>query len=680
METSAKKAERVGAAAPTVERRRVIIENVRPQVDCGRFPAKRELDDEVVVEADVFTDGHDLVSCRILYRPDGARTWRAVPMRPLGNDRWRASFRPDRLGRYLFTVQGWVDAFASWRRDLEKRVAAGQDVDIDLRIGADILDRTAARAAAQDRRSLELAAETLRGPRLQPERIRYALDSRLLALEQRHPDLEHATPLGTELAVVIDPPRARFSAWYELFPRSTSTVPGRHGTLRDTEARLDYVAAMGFDVLYLSPIHPIGTSRRKGPNNAEIGGPDDPGSPWGIGSAEGGHTAVHPQLGTVEDLRSLVERARARGIEVALDIAFQASPDHPWVLEHPEWFRSRPDGTIQYAENPPKKYQDIYPFDFETGDWQALWRGLERVFLFWIEQGVRTFRVDNPHTKPFAFWEWVIGRLKAKHPDLVLLSEAFTRPRVMERLAKLGFTQSYTYFAWRNEKWEIEQYLTELTRTAAADFFRPNFWPNTPDILTEYLQTGGRPAFVARLVLAATLAASYGIYGPAFELLEHRPRDPGSEEYLDSEKYQLREWDLDRPDSLREFIARVNAIRRQHPALQRNDTLRFHTIANDRIVAYTKRHPPAHGPGDAAADLVLVTVNLDPVNTQSGWVDLPLLDFGVDPERPFEVHDLLSDARYTWTGYWNYVELDPHVVPAHIFHVTQEGTLPVDKG
>ncbi len=615
-----------------------------------------------MVEADIFAHGHDEISCHLLWRFETARGWRTATMEPLGNDRWRGGFPAERLGRYLFTIEAWPDAFKSWHRDLRKRLDAGQNVDMDLLIGARIIEETAERARGQDRKVLELAAERLAGSLTADEKIRIALDERLAAIVARAPDLAPATTYPRRLALVVDPARARFSTWYELFPRSTSGEPGRHGTFRDTEARLEYVAALGFDVLYLPPIHPIGTTMRKGPNNVMVATRDDPGSPWAIGSAEGGHKDVHPQLGTLADFRSLVERARAMGIEVALDIALQASPDHPWVREHPDWFRTRPDGSIQFAENPPKKYEDIYPFDFDGSDSKELWREIESVFEFWIEQGVRTFRVDNPHTKPFAFWQWLTARLKARHPDLVLLSEAFTRPRVMYRLAKLGFTQSYTYFAWRNGKYELMQYLQELTAPPIADYFRPNFWPNTPDILTEYLQTGGRPAYMIRLVLAATLAASYGIYGPAFELLEHRPREHGSEEYLDSEKYQIRVWNLDRADSLASFVARVNHIRHENPALHSNHTLRFHRIDNDRLLAYSKQ---------AVDNLIVVTVNLDPRHTQAGWVELPLGDFGIDGSRPFEVQDLLSDARYTWHGARNYVELNPYVVPAHIFRVSQ---------
>jgi len=650
----------------------VIIEGVKPEIDCGRFPIKRTIGEEVVVEADVFTDGHDAVACRLLWKHRSGRSWREAPMEPLGNDRWRASFSVEQLGRYKYTLDAWVDAFGTWRNDLRKRIAAEQDVSVDLLIGAKLVAAAAERARGRDRATLRQAAEHLADETADiTARASYAIDEALATIALRYPDRTYGTAYDRILEVVVDPEIAGFSAWYELFPRSASPEPGRHGTLRDVEARLPYVKELGFDVLYLPPIHPIGESRRKGPNNTPDGGPDAVGSPWGIGSKHGGHKSVHPELGTLEDVRRLAAKAREMGIELALDIAFQASPDHPYVQEHEEWFRKRPDGTIQYAENPPKKYQDIYPFDFDSESWAALWRELESVFLFWIEQGVRVFRVDNPHTKPFPFWEWVIARIKAKHPDVVLLSEAFTRPRIMYRLAKLGFTQSYTYFAWRNERRELEDYLEELTQTDVVEFFRPNFWPNTPDILTEFLQTGGRPAFILRVVLAGTLSSNYGIYGPAFELMEHVPREPGSEEYLDSEKYQLRTWDLDRPDSLRHVIARLNRIRRENPALHGNRSLRFCKVDNPQIIAYTK-----HTAG--LENIILTAVNLDPRNTHSGWVEVPFWELGIDQDETYDVHDLLSDAHYTWRGAWNYVQLNPHVMPAHILRIQLPVRAPAD--
>jgi starch synthase (maltosyl-transferring) len=490
-----------------------------------------------------------------------------------------------------------------------------------------------------------------------------ALGPELATLMEEQPDRRWETAWSPDLEVVVDPVHARFSSWYELFPRSASPDPGRPGTLRDVIDRLDYVAGLGFDVLYLPPIHPIGRTFRKGPNDVMSASPGDPGVPWAIGGPEGGHDAVHPELGSLRDVDALVAAAAARGIRVALDIAFQASPDHPFVREHPEWFRARPDGTIQYAENPPKKYQDIYPFDFESEEWRELWETLLATVRGWIGHGIRIFRVDNPHTKPFSFWEWLIGEVKRDEPDVLFLAEAFTRPKVMYRLAKIGFSQSYTYFTWRNTRAELADYFTELTRPPISEFFRPNAWPNTPDILHEYLQVGGRPAFAARAILAATLSASYGVYGPVFELSEATPRKAGSEEYLDSEKYQRRHWDLDRPDSLAPLLTRLNRIRATHPALQSNDRLAFHGTDNDRLLAFSKRTP-------ACEDVVVAVVSLDPHRVQAGTVELPLEELGIDPERPFEVRDLLQDRTYLWQGSRNFVELDPARLNAHILQVS----------
>jgi starch synthase (maltosyl-transferring) len=643
-------------------RRRVIIEGVDPEVDCGHFPIKRTVGEKVVVEADVFTDGHDAITSVLLHRREGEFEWSEAPMQPVGNDRWRGEFTVRQLGHYRYTVKAWVNRFGSWQRDLKKKADAGQDVSVELLMGAQMAEEARQQATGHDAERLQEYALLLRKQSDMQATVETALSESLARVMERYPDLEHATTHGRELAVVVDRERARFSTWYEMFPRSASPEPGRHGNFRDVEARLPYVAELGFDVLYLPPIHPIGQTHRKGKNNARVASPGDPGSPWGIGGKEGGHKSIHPELGTAEDFRRLVAKAREYGIEVALDIAFQASPDHPYVKEHPEWFHWRPDGTVQYAENPPKKYEDIYPINFTSARWRELWEELKSVFLYWIEQGVRIFRVDNPHTKPFAFWEWLIAEVKRDYPEVVFLSEAFTRPRVMYRLAKLGFTQSYTYFAWRNTKWELTQYFTELTQTQVKDYFRPNLWPNTPDILTEYLQHGGRPAFAMRLVLAATLGASYGIYGPAFELRENQPREPGSEEYLHSEKYEIRHWDLDAPDSLRDFTARVNRIRRENPALQSDRSLRFHPVDNEQLICYSKT-------SEDGANVILVIANLDPYHIQSGWVDLDLRTLGVDLKRPFQMHDLLSDARYLWHGPRNYVELNPYVVPAHIFRI-----------
>ncbi len=655
--------EQPAAAAPAARGRvRVVIEAVQPYVDGGRFPVKRVVGDVVQVEADVFCDGHDHVSAALFHRRTDATAWTEADMTPLVNDRWAGRFVVEQVGRYEFKIVGWVNYFATWRHNLEKRIAAEQDVSVDLQIGAGLVERAAKTAAGDAGRRLTGAALRLRSSNAR-EAASVALDERLARLMHRHAERCFAVESGEPVPVWVDRKKAGFSAWYELFPRSAAPEPGRHGTFRDVEARLDGVAAMGFDVLYFPPIHPIGRAFRKGKNNTLDPGPDDVGSPWAIGSEEGGHDAIHPALGTVADFEHLVRAAESRGVEIALDLAFQCSPDHPYVREHPEWFRTRPDGSIQYAENPPKKYQDIYPFDFECAAWESLWRELKRVVCVWIDRGVRIFRVDNPHTKPFAFWEWLIAEIKRDHPDVLFLSEAFTRPKVMYRLAKIGFSQSYTYFAWRDEPWGIRQYFTELTTPPLAEFFRPNVWPNTPDILTAYLQTGGRGAFMARAVLATTLSANYGLYGPAFELMEHRPLRPGSEEYLDSEKYQIRHWPRDRSDSLREFLTRLNRIRRENPALQQDRTLRFHPVDNPAVVCYSKA---------AGENTVLVAVNTDPHHHHWANVELDLGALGLSEDRPFRVHDQLTNEVYRWHGRWNVVGLDPASCPAHVFRVARQ--------
>jgi len=645
-------------------RARVVIAGVQPEIDDGCFPIKRTVGEKVVVEADIFADGHDALAATLLYRHEADKEWTQVPLQPVVNDCWRGEFLVLKLGHYRYTVQAWVDRFASWRRDLAKRIEAGQDITVELLIGAGLIEEAISRAATEDARKLQEWVAVLRQAQKSQlsAKVQLALAEELGPLVEKYPDRQLAMTYEKEFTVAVEREKARFSAWYEMFPRSCAREPGRHGTFRDCEACLPYIAEMGFDVLYLPPIHPIGRTYRKGKNNALVAGPDDPGSPWAIGAVEGGHKAIHTQLGTLEDFQRLAAKAQERGIEVALDLAFQCTPDHPYVKEHPEWFRHRPDGSIQYAENPPKKYQDIYPFDFESDHWPTLWEELKSVVLFWIDQGVRIFRVDNPHTKPFSFWQWLIGEVERDYPEVIFLAEAFTRPKVMSRLAKLGFTQSYTYFAWRNTKRELTQYFTELTTTEAREYFRPNLWPNTPDILTEYLQLGGRPAFMARLVLAATLGANYGIYGPAFELCEQQARELGSEEYLNSEKYEIRQWNLEQPTSLQDFIARVNLIRRENPALHGDWSLRFHEVENEQLLCYSKMAADF-------ANVILVVVNLDPHHTHAGWLELSLETLGLDQHQPYQVHDLLSDARYLWQGSRNYVELNPQSAPAHIFRL-----------
>ena len=641
-------------------RRRVVIARVSPEIDSGRFAIKRVVGEAVTVEADVFSDSHDLVACQILYCQDGAQV-RSSPMRPLGNDRWRGEFLVTGLGEYRYTVEGWIDRFQTWRRDLEKRISAGQEISVDLLVGAELIEWAARRATGEEAKTLDNWARRLRESK-DAESEAVALDSKLFELIQRYPERDLAARYDKQLSVVVEREKARFSSWYELFPRSCSREPGRHGTFRDCEEWIPYVASMGFDVLYLPPIHPIGKTLRKGKNNSLPARPDDVGSPWAIGSAEGGHKSIHPALGTLEDFKRFIAKASEHDLEVALDIALQCTPDHPYVRQHREWFSTRPDGTIQYAENPPKKYQDIYPINFESPQWRELWEELKSIFVFWIEQGVRIFRVDNPHTKSFPFWEWVIAEIRKQHRDVLFLAEAFTRPSVMYRLAKLGFSQSYTYFTWRNTKQELTDYFSELTQTEAREYFRPNLWPNTPDILPEFLQLGGRASFMVRLILTATLGATYGIYGPAFELCENAPLAPGKEEYLDSEKYELKHRNLNSPHSLKGLISRLNRIRKENPALQSNRNLRFHETDNPALLCYSKAT-------DDLSSVIVVVINLDCFHEQRGWLRLDLRSIGLDERHSFQAHDLLSESRFLWQGLRNYVELTPESLPAHILRL-----------
>jgi starch synthase (maltosyl-transferring) len=655
---------------------RVAIERLTPLVDCGRFPAKAVVGEALRVEADVFCDGHDIVTAAVQVRPAGVTTWTELPMRRSEQDRFTVDVVFDTCGEHEMTVAGWVDRYATWSAGARRKLAAGVLRPVDGSVGAAIVRDAAARAADDHELATTLAAFA---DRIAAGDLRDVDDDHLTALVHRFAERQPVETVEPPARITVTRPLAGFGAWYELFPRSWSGEPGRHGTLRDLERALPYVSSMGFDVLYLPPIHPIGATHRKGRDNATTSAPGDVGSPWAIGGAEGGHAAVHPELGTMEDVRWLVDATAAHGLELALDLAFQCSPDHPWVREHPEWFRTLPDGTIQPAENPPKRYEDIFPLDFETTAWCSLWRALEGVVRFWIDNGVRIFRVDNPHTKPFAFWEWMIGRVRADHPEVIFLSEAFTKPSVMYRLAKLGFDQSYTYFAWRQSPQELRAYLTELTQSELRHFFRPNAWPNTPDILTEQLQWGGRPTFVTRLVLASTLFANYGIYGPAFELQEDRAR-AGVEEYAANEKYELRAWDIDSEHSLRPLVTLLNRLRHRLRALQTNETLVFHETDNPTLLCYSKQAPARceeHAP-PGTLDPVLVVVNTDPHHRQSGFVDLDLAAMSVDASEPFVVRDVLGGGSYRWIGPRNYVELDPHVVPAHVFVVRRHARSELD--
>jgi starch synthase (maltosyl-transferring) len=645
-------------------RKRVIIENVRPEIGCGEFPIKRVSGEAVMVEADIFTDGHDSISAVLLYKKVADSRWRESPMRMLLNDRWRGEFIVDDTGIYSYSLQGWVDYFKTWQRDLGKKFESGQNISVDILIGIQYIEEASERASGKDIEKLVKFAGLLRNAADSEKVFSLAMHEELNELMCKYPDRRFAAFYKKELSIVVDREKALFSAWYEMFPRSCFANHDRHGTFKDCEALLPEIQRMGFDVLYLPPIHPIGKTNRKGKNNTLVLGPEDVGSPWAIGSEEGGHKAIHPELGTMEDFIRLTGKAKEYGIEIAMDLAFQCSPDHPYVKEHPEWFRWRPDGSVQYAENPPKKYEDILPLNFETELWQELWNELKSVVLFWIDKGVSIFRVDNPHTKPFAFWEWLITEVKRDCPDAIFLSEAFTRPKVMYRLAKLGFSQSYTYFAWRNTKWEIMQYINELAGTEVREYFRPNFWPNTPDILPEHLQYGGRPAFIMRLVLAATLSSSYGIYGPAFEL-GVQEAVAGKEEYLNSEKYEIKNWDWDKEGNLKDLIARVNKIRRENPALRTTYNIQYYESDNDNILFFGKAT-------EDLSNIILILVNLDPFHTHSGWVNVPVDTFRIDPKQPYLVHDLLGDDKYIWQGERNYVELNPQISPAHVLRIRRK--------
>ena len=641
-------------------KRTVVIEDVAPVVDGGRYPVKREVGAEFEVSADVFKEGHEILVAYLRYRRLDEAAWRETAMRFVDNDRWAGRFVLEDNTRYLYTIEALPEPFLSWRDDLAKRTDAGQDVASELQEGLALVRAAAQRARGADAGALRDFAARIEEAPDQATAVAVAREEPLAALMLAHLDRSEATWAEREYEVVVDRVRARFAAWYEFFPRS-ARGDGRHATLAEAETQLDRAAAMGFDVVYLPPVHPIGVQFRKGRNNALTAQPGEPGSPWAIGGPEGGHDAVHPDLGTIEDFDRFVAAARRRHLDVALDFAIQCSPDHPWVSEHPEWFFHRPDGTIKYAENPPKKYQDVYPVNFYSEDPAALWLELRRVVEFWVEHGVRVFRVDNPHTKPVRFWEWLIREVQLGHPDVIFLSEAFTRPKMMKVLAKAGFTQSYTYFTWRNHKQEMIDYLTEITTPPVAEYFRGNLWPNTPDILHETLQRGGPPAFRLRLVLAATLSSLYGIYS-GYELCENVPVREGSEEYFDSEKYQIKARDWDAPGNLVDFITRINRIRREHPALQLYTNLRFYGADDPSVLFYGKRTPDG-------SDHVFVAVNMDPLAAHTSMVDVPLDTLGIAPDQPYRMRELLTDQIWEWRGPRGYVALDPVAAPAQIFMV-----------
>jgi starch synthase (maltosyl-transferring) len=633
---------------------RVVIENVQPQIDNGLYPAKRTVGERVDVTADIFGDGHDHIRAQVLYRKQDDHNWQHVEMKPGYNDNWRGSFYVPEKTVYVFTLQAWVDHFDTWYDGFKKKAHANVDVHTEIKEGILFLKRLS--KEKNDR--LELAITALEGE--YSKAISYVLSDHFGKLVHDFPIIEHETRFDKVLEVIVEHEKASFSTWYELFPRSAS-LEGKHGTFKDVIKLLPRVASMGFDVLYLPPIHPIGKVNRKGKNNNVKAEPGEPGSPWAIGSDEGGHKSVHADLGTLDDYKRLIAEAKKQGIDIALDLAFQCAPDHPYVKEHPEWFKQRPDGTIQYAENPPKKYQDIYPFNFESDQWMDLWVELKSVITFWIDQGVKIFRVDNPHTKPIPFWQWVIAEVNAEYSDVIFLAEAFTRPKVMASLAKVGFTQSYTYFTWRVQKQEIIDYMNELVYSQSRNYFRPNFWPNTPDILPSFMQHQGENIFILRFALAATLASSYGLYGPVYEFYDNVPV-PGKEEYFNSEKYEVKRHDWKKTNRMTDIITLINKARKENPAFHSTWNMQFCHIEDQNMLAFLKAT-------DDLSNIILVVANLDPHAKHSGFVQLPKDRLKLGDHINVKVKDLLTEEHYTWTQEWNYVELDPYKLPFHLFKV-----------
>lgn len=634
---------------------RVVIENVQPQVDGGHYPAKFTVGEFVKVTADIFADGHDHLRAQVLFRNATSESWSVLELKHQSNDTWAASFQVAEKGFHLFTIRAWVDHFETWHDGFKKKAEASVDVHVELMEGAILLKKI----GKGDPYFQRLADELTDTTRYQ-ESIKKVLSPAFQKIVHEHPLIEHESMFEKELRLLVESKKANFSAWYELFPRSAS-LDGKHGKFKDVIRLLPRISAMGFDVLYLPPIHPIGKINRKGKNNNVHADQGEPGSPWAIGSDEGGHKDIHAELGTLADFRKLIAEAKKLNIDVAMDIAFQCAPDHPYVKAHPQWFRQRPDGSIQYAENPPKKYQDIYPFNFESEDWKALWEELRSVFEYWIGHGVKVFRVDNPHTKPIRFWQWVIGEINQKHEDIIFLSEAFTRPKIMASLAKVGFTQSYTYFTWRITKDEITEYVNELVHTSSRYYFRPNFWPNTPDILPFHLQHQGENIFIIRLAMAATLSSCYGVYGPVYEFYYNQPV-PGREEYMDSEKYEIKKHDWKKTNRMTDIITILNRARKEHPALQSTWTLQFCTLHEPNLLAFVKAT-------DDLSDIVMIVINLDPNQRHSGFVQLPTALLRLYAGINVKLHDLMTDEHYTWTQEWNYVELDPFKMPFHLFHL-----------
>jgi starch synthase (maltosyl-transferring) len=643
----------------TTAQQRCVVEKITPEIDGGRYAVKAIVGDIIPVEADVLADGHDILAAHLLYKHESEKQWQIATMQDLGNDRWGATFKVNQQGTYVYTVEAWVDHIATWQHEVEAKVKDGQHLVVEMLVGRDLLKAMAKRASKEDKAAITDAAKIMTDASRYNEAIALAVGRQMHDWIVAYPDKANSF-VHSERKLYVDREKARFSAWYSMFPRSAARVEGQHGTFADVEKLLPRIAELGFDVLYLPPIHPIGTAHRKGKNNSVICLEGEPGVPYGIGSVDGGHTAILSELGTLADFKQLIAACNKLGIEMAMDLAIQCSPDHPWVKDHPDWFKVLPDGSIKYAENPPKKYQDIYPVNFETEDWQALWQELKNVILTWADWGVKIIRVDNPHTKAFGFWEWVIAEVKAVHPDMIFLAEAFTKPKVMQQLAKLGYTQSYTYYTWRNSKTELIEYMNELTKGEMKHYFRPNFWPNTHDINPFNLQSGNEAMYLIRYFMAATLSSNYGVFGPTYEYIYHHGNPP-KEEYFNSEKYEIKYWNWEHRNKLTYVMTEVNRIRKENSALQDTNNIEFCPVDNENLIAYIKTA--------ANGNKILCVVNLDGSNRQSGSIKIPLWKIGKSEWENYRVHDLISGAQYTWKGENNFVELDPNILPFHLFRI-----------
>ncbi|RNC87340.1 MAG: alpha-1,4-glucan--maltose-1-phosphate maltosyltransferase [Winogradskyella sp.] len=641
--------------------KRVIIDYVSPQINGGNFFIKRVINEVISVKAHVLVDGHDVIASSVLFKHENMRKWNEVRMQHIENDEWSTSFTVEKQGFYTYKVEGWVDYALNWQHGIERKIDDNQYVKSELLEGREYLKPLLKKATASEKKYIQNCIDIFADESKYDQAIAEAKSIALHDIFFKYPQ-KHLANTTRDFKIYVDRKKALFSTWYEFFPRSSSEVEGQHGTFKDCERLLPRISEMGFDTLYFPPVHPIGEVNRKGRNNTTEANDDDAGSAWGIGSKYGGHKDIHPQLGTVEDFKALVQKAKDLNIEVAMDYALQAAPDHPWVKAHPDWFKWRPDGTVQYAENPPKKYQDILPIYWESEDYKNLWQECLDILLYWIDCGINVFRVDNPHTKPYYFWNWIIDEVKKQYPDVIFLAEAFTKPKVMQQLAKQGYTQSYTYFTWRNNKHELISYMTELTQTDQREYMRPNFWPNTPDINPYHLQGANESKYIQRYVLAATLSSNIGIYGPVFEQ-QIDEAIPGKEEYFMSEKFEVKFYDWTIQNKLTAIISKVNAIRHNHDALQQTNNIKFCHIENDNLIAFYKWN-------EAKTDELLIIVSLDQYYLQQGTVQLPLADLGINAGHQVTVSDLITGSSYNWHDEWNFVELHP-TLPFHIFKINK---------